>query len=36
MTIHVEAHHIRKGRREDCEYCPVALAIKNSVAEIRR
>lgn len=27
MRIHVRPHHIAAGKREDCEACPIALAL---------
>ena len=30
MTIHVTEDHIDNGIREDCKYCPVALALNEA------
>jgi hypothetical protein len=33
-TINVTARHIAKGKRRDCERCPVALAIRDAFPDL--
>ena len=33
-AINVTAEHIARGQRRDCEYCPVALAIRDALPDL--
>ena len=33
-TINVTAEHIAKGKRRDCQSCPVALAIRDALPDV--
>lgn len=35
MNISVTKKHIKEGRKLDCNYCPVALAIREQLAEAK-